>query len=468
MKSLFGLVLLASHLMGQTSGSWRSVDWKKEQAEVLAHYRSLIRIDTSNPPGNETKAVEYLKKVLEGAGIPTQTFSNDPSRANLVARISGNGSKRPLLIMAHTDVVGVQREKWPVDPFGAVIQDGYVWGRGSIDDKDKLTANLMTMLLLKRHQAQLDRDVIFLAEAGEEGTTQVGITFMVEKHLEAINAEFAITEGGGAVIRDGKVVFMNIGCTEKVPRATRLVVNGTSGHGSVPREDNALVHLSAALAKVGTWETPMRLNDTTRAYFERLAGISTPEAAARYNGLLDPAKSDTSQAYLRKNEPNRYSMLRTSVVPTIIKGGFRVNVIPSEAEATLDVRALPDEDMAKFYDEMRKVIGDPAVKIEAIPGNMRPAGKPSRLDTDLFRALEATAKKMYPGVTVLPTMSTGASDMAQLRAAGIPSYGIGPANLESDSLKYGAHSDVERLAEASLYRFVEFVWSAVTDVAGSK
>lgn len=445
-----------------------AIDWDKQRAEILRHHRDLIQIDTSNPPGNETKAVEYLKGVLEAEGIPTQTFALDPSRANLVARLKGNGSKRPILILAHTDVVGVQPEKWPVAPFGAVLKDGYIWGRGSRDDKDKLAANLMVMLLLKRNKAQLDRDVIFLAEAGEEGTTGPGIDFMVDRHLDAINAEYALTEGGSATIENGRVTVVQFGTTEKVPRRTRLVVNGTSGHGSVPRVDNALVHLSAAVAKVGTWETPMRLNDTTRTYFEKLATISTPEKAARYNGLLDPKRSAEIQRYLAVNEPARYSMLRTSVVPTILKAGFRMNVIPSEAEATLDIRALPDEDMPKFFAEMAKVIGDPAVRIEAGASDQRPAGPPSRLDTEMYRVLEQVSQRMYPGSTVLPTMSTGASDMAQLRAKGIQSYGIGPASTEEDSIQYGAHSDVERLLESSLYRFVEFTWSAVTEVAVHK
>src|SRR5713101_5394818 len=157
-----------------------AVDWEKEKSEILTHYRSLVQIDTRNPPGNETKAVEYLKKALESEGIPTKTFALDPARANLVARLKGHGGKRPLLILAHTDVVGVQREKWPVDPFGAVMKDGYIWGRGTSDDKDKLAANLMVMLLLKRSKAQLDRDVIFMAESGEEGTTRWGIDFMVK------------------------------------------------------------------------------------------------------------------------------------------------------------------------------------------------------------------------------------------------------------------------------------------------
>ena len=464
MRRLAVVVLVA----GVATAQIPPIDWDKQRAEILQHHRDLIQIDTSNPPGNETKAVEYLKSVLEAEGIPTQTFALDPSRANLVARLKGNGSKRPILILAHTDVVGVQPEKWPVDPFGAVLKDGYIWGRGSLDDKDKLASNLMVMLLLKRNKAQLDRDVIFLAEAGEEGTTGPGIDFMVNQHLDAINAEYAITEGGSARIENGRVAFVQIGTTEKVPRRTRLVVNGTSGHGSVPRVDNALVHLSAAVAKVGTWETPMRLNDTTRTYFEKLASISTPEKAARYNGLLDPKRTAEVQRYLAVNEPARYSMLRTSVVPTILKAGFRMNVIPSEAEATLDVRALPDEDMPKFYAEMARVIGDPAVRIEPANSDQRPAGPPSRLDTEMYRVLEQVSKQIYPGSTVLPSMSTGASDMAQLRAKGIQSYGIGPASTEEDSIRYGAHSDVERLLESSLYKFVEFTWKAVTEVAVHK
>jgi acetylornithine deacetylase/succinyl-diaminopimelate desuccinylase-like protein len=366
-------------------------------------------------------------------------------------------------------VVPVQREKWPVDPFGAVQKDGYVWGRGTKDDKDKLTANLMVMLLAKRLGAALDRDLIFLAESGEEADpTGVGIPFMVNQHLDEINAEFALTEGGSATVENGRVTVVNIQTTEKAPRRIRLIATGSSGHGSVPRLDNPLLHLSAAIAKVGAWETPMRLNDTTRTYFEKLAAISPPEKAARYNGLLDPQRAPAIQRYLAQNEPGRYSMLRTSVVPTMLKAGIGANVIPSEAEATFDIRALPDEDMAKFFEEMKRVIGDAAVRIEPITTNLRPVAPPSRLDSEMYRALEQVSKRMYPGATVLPTMSTGATDMAQLRAKGIQSYGIGPPSTESENTNYGAHSDVERMQESSLYRFVEFTWNAALEVAGAR
>ena len=300
MKMLVLAAVAASAAWAQTP----AINWEKQNAETLRHFRALVQIDTSNPPGNEIKAVEYLKKVIEAEGIPTQTFALDPNRPNLVARLKGNGSKRPLLILAHTDVVRVQRDKWPVDPFGAVLKDGYIWGRGTTDDKDKLTANLMSFLLLKRTGAPLDRDVIFLAEPGEEADpTGVGIRFMVEKHFDAIDAEFAVTEGPGATIENGRVTTVQITTTEKVPRRVRLVATGTSGHGSIPRLDNALIHLGAAVAKVGTWQTPMRLNDTTRTYFEKLAGVSPPKRPSDITGSSTPSAQARSSAIWRKTNP---------------------------------------------------------------------------------------------------------------------------------------------------------------------
>lgn len=462
MNRLWILLAMSAAAFAQSS----SVDWERNKAEILQHFRALVQIESVN--GNESRVVEYLKKALEAEGIPTKTFALDPNRANLVARLKGNGSKRPLLILAHTDVVAVQREKWPVDPFAAVLKDGYIWGRGTSDDKDVLTANLMTMLLLKRSGVPLDRDVIFLAESGEEtDPTDVGIKFMMEQHFDEIDAEFALTEGGSTTIENGRVITVQVATTEKAPRRVRLITNGTSGHGSVPRLDNALTHLGAAVQKVGTWQTPMRLNDTTRTYFEKLASISTPEMAARYNGLSDPQRSAAIQRYLAEFEPKHYSMLRTSVVPTIMKAGVGANVIPSEAEATIDIRVLPDEDVTKFYEEMKKVIDDPAVKIVPIVSS-RPVAAPSRLDNAMYRALETAGKRSYPGSIVLPGMLTGYTDMALLRAKGIQSYGIGPAMTRIDQTNFGPHSDVERLLESSLYQFVAFAWDVVTEVSVTK
>jgi acetylornithine deacetylase/succinyl-diaminopimelate desuccinylase-like protein len=469
MKRLFAVavaVCSSATLLAQAPAAGKMPDWSLLRSEILGRYRALVQIDST--AGHETLVVDYLRKALEGEGIATKTLALDPKRANLVARIKGNGTKRPLLILAHTDVVGVQREKWPVDPFGAVVKDGYVWGRGSKDDKPVLVANLVSMLLLKRLGVPLDRDVIFLAESGEEADLAgVGINYVVREHFADIDAEFAMTEGGGATIDGSRVTRVSLGTAEKLPARARLVASGTAGHGSVPRLDNAVVHLAAAVDRVGRWETPMRLNDTTRTYFEKLAAISPPDRSAAYKALLDPEKAAGAQKFLREHSPAEYSMLRTSVVPTLLKAGVGANVIPSEAEATLDIRALPGEDIRKFYADMEKVIGDPAVKIIPIP-QTRPPSPASRIDTEMYRVMERVAATIYPGATVLPAMSTGASDQAQLRAKGIQSYGIGPAVTESDAINYPSHGDVERLAESSLYPFVQYVWTVVTEIAAHK
>jgi len=442
------------------------LDWAKYDAETLEHFQALLRLDTSNPPGNEVRAVEYLKHVLEREGISVQVFALDPARPNLVARIKGSGKKRPLLILGHTDVVTVDPKKWKFPPFSGTRDGGYVYGRGATDDKDNVVACLMNMLLLKRLNMPLDRDVIFLAESGEEGSTSVGIDFMVKQHFSAIEAEYALAEGGGVMREGGKSTLARVGTAEKIPYSVRLIARGPAGHGSVPLKTNAVVRLSQAVAKVAAWQTPMRLNDTTRTYFERLAGLSTPERAARYNGIFDSTKSSAVQEYLAEHEPSHYSMLRTSVSPNVIQGGYRYNVIPSEAEARLDVRAAPGENMPALLAEMKKVINDPSVEIVSGAGT-RPPGDPSPIGNEVFKTIEANMKKHY-GVVTVPFMGTGASDKAQLRAKGIHSYGIGPlTDVEDGPLGFGAHSDQERILEAELHRFVRFHWDTVVSIAGA-
>jgi acetylornithine deacetylase/succinyl-diaminopimelate desuccinylase-like protein len=442
-------------------------NWSQIEEETMRHFQAILRLDTSNPPGNETLVVEYLKSVLDKEGIETKVFANDPRRANLIARLRGNGKKRPVLIMGHTDVVTVDPTKWKHPPFSATREGGYVYGRGATDDKDNVVACLMVMLMLKRMNTPLDRDVIFLAEASEEGGGADGIGYMVREHFDEIDAEYCFAEGGGVVRSGGKIQYAAVATTEKISRGARLVARGISGHGSVPLRSNAIVHLANAVAKVAAWRTPVRLNDTTRAYFERLAKLSPPDAAARYHQLLRPGNSDDVQEYLAINEPRLSSTLRTSISPNIIKGGYRSNVIPSEAEATLDIRALHDEDMAWFFDEMKKVIDDPAIEIVRA-GNSRPGSPPSRLDTEAFRALEEANKRVYNTVT-LPTMLTGATDMAQLRAKGVQCYGVGPMTDSEDGPKgFGAHSDQERLLEESIHKFVRFHFDIVVNLAKAR
>jgi acetylornithine deacetylase/succinyl-diaminopimelate desuccinylase-like protein len=444
------------------------VNWKDVEAETMRHFQALVQIDTADPPGHEKPAVDYLRTVLEKEGIATKTFAVTPERPNLVARIKGNGKKRPLLIMGHTDVVNVDPKKWTFPPFGAVRDGGYIYGRGTVDDKDNVVACLMIMLMLKRMNVELDRDVIFLAEAGEEGSVRHGILFMVNKHWEEIDAEFALAEGGGVPRRGGKVRYVSVGTAEKIPYALKLVARGPAGHGSRPLRTNAVVHLAQAVAKVAAWQTPMRLNDTTRTYFERLATISGPEEAARYNNLVNPEKTEAIQEYFAVSEPGHHSMLRTSISPNIFQAGYRVNVIPSEAVATLDVRALPDENLPAFIEQLKKVVNDPQVDVVREVRDTRPGAAPSRLDTELFKIIEQVGKQHY-NVLTLPTMQTGATDMAYLRAKGVQAYGIGPMTDEEDGPKgFGAHSDQERILEEALHKFVQYHWDVVVAMAGAR
>lgn len=437
--------------------------------EALRHFQAILRLDTSNPPGNELRVVEYVEGVLQEAGIETRRFARDANRPNLVARLRGNGSKRPLLLMGHTDVVPVDAAKWTHPPFAATRDGGYIYGRGTLDDKPSVAAALMTMLRLKRANVPLDRDVIFLAEASEEGNGPFGINHMVAEHWSEIDAEYCIAEGGGVVREGGRIRFAAVAATEKIPHTLRMVARGVAGHGSVPLQSNAIVHLSQAIARLAAWRTPMRLNETTRAYFEGLARIAPPDEAARYRAIVEGRDLEPVQDHFAAHVPHLYSLLRTSISPNVVKGGYLRNVIPSEAEATLDVRALPDEDMSGFLDRMRALIDDPAIEIlPAATGNGRPAAPPSRLGTEAFQAIERVNQRVY-GVPTLPTMLAGATDMAQVRSRGVQCYGIGPMVDREDAAKgFGAHSDQERILEEAFQQFVRAHWEIVHDLAASR
>ena len=456
-------VLIAPLVLAQTQP-----DWKALEEEAMRHFQALVRFDTSDPPGNEKPAADYLKTVLEKEAIPVQVLSVEPHRPNIVARLKGNGSKRPLLIMGHTDTVNIDPKKWTHPPFGAVREGGHVYGRGTVDDKDNVVAALMAMLILKRQNVPLDRDVIFLAEAGEEGSVRYGIKFMVEQHFAEIDAEYCYAEGGGVTRQGGQVKFASVQTLEKIPRAIELTAKGVAGHGSVPLKSNPVAHLSTAVGKIAAWRPPIRLNETTGAYFKRLAALSSPEDAKRYRDVLspDPAISDPADDYLLEHEPRHASMLRTSLSPTIFNAGYRVNVIPSEAKATIDVRVHPDEDPAKVLEAVRAVVNDPAIDVNWTQRDVRPHGT-TRLNTEAFKVIEANVTKHYKATT-LPTMSTGATDMAYLRAKGMQCYGVGPAtDIEDGPKGFGAHSDQERILESEFHRFVRFHYDIVADLARS-
>ena len=466
----FLIAIALAALVGSIHAQTAAPDWRAVEDETLRHYQALLRLDTSNPPGNEDVAAQYLKGVFDQAGIPAQIVAKDPKRSNVIARLKGSGRKRPLLIMGHTDVVTVDPAKWKFPPFSATRDGGYVYGRGAVDDKDNLAAALMTMLLLKQYNVPLDRDVIFLAEAGEEGSTGVGIDFVVREHFPEVDAEYCLAEGGGVTRKGGSVAFATVQTLEKVPRRIELVAGGVAGHGSVPLKTNPIVRLAGAVARIGEWRPQIRLNETTAAYFKRLAEISPPEIAQHYRAVLssDPAVQKAADDWLFEHEPRHSSMLRTSASPNIMSGGYRFNVIPSQATATIDVRLLPDENQEAFLEQVKKVVNDPSVEVRYPTAATRPGGMEARLDSEAFKAIEAAVTRIYSTVTI-PTMSTGATDMAQLRGKGIQCFGIGPATDFEDGPKgFGAHSDQERLLESELHRFVRFNWDVVTSLVRSR
>jgi len=457
---LAGLVLLLAGTLPAAPPA--APDFAAARDEVVKILVGLVRIDTSNPPGNEAPAAEYIKQILDREGIASEIFESAPGRGNIVARLRGSGSKRPLLLLAHLDVVGVERDQWTQDPFAGEIRQGYIYGRGASDDKAMVAVNLETLLQLHRLKLPLERDVIFLAEAGEEGTPKFGIDFMIANHWDKIACEFALNEGGTIHEEKGKINFVGISTTEKVPRGMRLVARGSSGHGSMPRLDNAIIHLAAAVAKIGEWQPPMRLNDTTRAFFAQIARISPPAQAYLLTHLSDPKV----QQKLRQANIAFNSMLRTSVVPTIIQGGFRSNVIPAEAAATLDIRALPDEDIHALRQTLQRLINDPAVEVIGPAESERPVTPPTRRDTQMYRALERAQQRVFPGAVTLPILLTGATDSAQLRAKGVQAYGLGTVAGDIETARI--HGNDERVSVEGIGRFLEFEYAAVVDVAAKK
>lgn len=461
-SSLRTAFLAASAALLVTAAPGAAQDWAKAREEAVANLQALVRLDTSDPAtGNETAVVKRIQEILAREGIESRIYEKEPGRGNIVARLKGSGAKRPLLLFGHIDVVGVEKDKWTTDPFSAEIRDGYVWGRGTQDDKGMTVAALQVFLMLKRANVPLDRDVIFMANSGEEGNPSIGVQFMAEEHFDEIDAEFALNEGGSIDQVNGRTV-VSVGTSEKVGRGMRLTARGTSGHASRPLPDNAIIHLAAAVAKFGSWQYPMRLNETTRAYFKLMADVVEPERADLYRNLENPARTAEVQEKLRLIDPNANSMLRTSVSPTILQAGFRSNVIPAEATARLDIRALPDDDPQWLADEMKRLIDDPAIEI-APPGRGRPVNPPMPMDSELYRALQKAQAEVFPGGITVPQMGTGATDSSYLRAKGILSYGLGVPKGREGAL---AHGNDERASIEGYERFLRFLHRTVIEVAG--
>jgi acetylornithine deacetylase/succinyl-diaminopimelate desuccinylase-like protein len=464
---MFRPVLLILICSAAPAWAQNGFDRAAAQNETLEHLKRLIALDTQNPPGNEIITARYLDAQLKGLpGIETHILDPGDGRANFVARLhAGNPSRSPVLVMAHMDVVGADLSKWTTPPFQPSERDGYLYGRGAIDDKGMLAALVVAIARIARIRDALDRDVILLATAAEEGGDQ-GIERVLEKHFDLIkDAEFAMNEGGRVRLRGGRVNTINIQITEKISYVVVATARGTGGHGSVPVPDNAIAALARALARVHESKPPVRLNPVTREYFARLAKVESDpamrDAMAAIATATDQAGIDKAADVLSR-EPLHSAVLRTGVALTMIGGGIRSNIIPSEATATLNVRVLPQGDIAADVAEMNRIGGEKAVTFE-LKGQPHTAPPVSPTTTALFQAMESVGRTMAPDAVVVPFMSTGGTDGAMLRAQGIATYGILPMPLTMDD-ELRMHGDNERVPISSLGWAAEYLYRVLQTV----
>lgn len=438
-------------------------------SETIAHLQALIRFDTSNPPGNEIVVARYLDEVLRGAGIETWLDEPAEGRASLIARIEGDGSERPLLLMAHMDVVGVEAEKWSVSPFAGELRDGHVYGRGAIDDKGMLACNLMAMLLVRRAMAASGavptRDLVFLATSDEETGGIFGIDWVLANRRALVDAEFALNEGGRVRMVDGRALYAAVQCAEKVPHNVIVTARGPGGHASIPLAGNAIARLAAAVARIAAHQEPLALSDVTRTFFLQLASV-WPDATLRL-AMADLASGDTARvasgARTVAGVPSMDAVLRNGISPTLIGGGTRANVIPTEAQATLNIRTLPGQSVEALVDRLRAMVGDPEVTI-AVKSSGHDAPQ-SPIDSPMFRAIADAVAELDPRILTVPYLSTGATDSATLRNAGIACYGILPFPLTQDD-EDRMHGHDERVPVDSLGFGVRLVHGIVQRMCG--
>jgi len=472
---LFGTLSLSSPALAQSRASSQpapssttqvappSTDINKISDEAIVWLQDLVRIDTSN--GNEIAAAKYVAALLQKENIPYEIFESEPGRATLVARLSNSPFPDPskaILLLAHLDVVRVDKSKWSVDPFGGIIKDNYIWGRGVIDDKGMVAANLATMVALKRSAARLNRDVILVAEADEETGGRLGIKYMVEKHWDKIAGGFGLNEGGGPMLHDGKVQYVNVQAAEKVAININVIATGPAGHASVPRPENAVIHLAAAVAKIGVFEAPVQFNTITRAYFEGIAPFQDEETSKWMRALEQPDRKEHAARIISQN-PFWNSMLRDSIAPTELNAGFQTNVIPSIATANLNVRLMPGNLAEPLIAKLNDLVADPQVRLELAP-NPAQSAPSSSITSDLFKTITQVAASDFNGVPAVPQMSTFLTDSAALRMHSVEAYGLIPFPLSEQDILL-MHSDNERLSLDAFRKGVVFLHDVVTKFA---
>ena len=436
------------------------IDWRAVEGEVVGYLQELIRIDTTNPPGNETAAARHLGGILEAEGFAPQLTESAPGRGNVTARYPG-GPEPPLLLLGHTDVVACEPDKWSVPPFSGALHDGCVWGRGALDMKNMVAAQLMVLLLLKRQRIRLNRDIIYAATADEEaGKGDHGPGWLLDHHPEQIEADFILTEGGGADLWVGDTHFFTCQTGQKGICRIHLRVSGRPGHGSMPHDDNALVRLSRALAGLHRARFPLHPSATVTAFLEGLAAPQDEGTATLLRQVTHPEQSDAALAQLPlagdlKEELR--ALLRNTASLTIFHAGDKINVIPAEARASIDGRLAPGQDADSFLAELRQFIGD-GVEIEI--DQYSPPLEASA-ESDLYRAIETVMGDHVPDARLVPVISNGGTDAKHIcpRRPGTQVYGFMPyrqrPGLEESRLIHGhdERTTVENLLFATQVLF---------------
>ncbi|HJP87183.1 MAG TPA: M20/M25/M40 family metallo-hydrolase, partial [Gemmatimonadaceae bacterium] len=429
-------------------------DTDRTRSETVERLQTIIRFDTTNPPGNELPLALYLEDALKAEGIETSILVPEKDRAQLIGRIRGSGAERPVILLAHMDVVSVQRTSWSHDPFGGEISDGYLYGRGAIDDKGMLTANLMAMLLLKRELAHsrrtLTRDVVFVATCDEESGGEMGMGWLVDNHPEVLDAEYALNEGGRTRIIEGGRCYLAVQAAEKISHVVTVTAHGTAGHAAIPLPDNAIARLGRAVAQLSKHVEPLVLTDITRQFFARLADI-WPNQVARdaMVDLVDAKGGRSADAGRILSEiPVFNAVLRNGISPTVVSGGKQFNVIPDSAGVVLNVRTLPGQSIDAVVGRLRAVITEPGVTVEVTErGVEAPASDPQ---STMFAAIAETAHELDPKIAVVPYLSTGVTDSARLRRLGVQAYGVLPFPMvQSDEERM--HGNDERIPLDSLH-----------------
>jgi len=452
-RLLCALIAFAGIAFGQPS---------ETVADLAVRYLpELIRLDTTNPPGNETRVARYLKQVADREEISAELLGDDPQRLNFIARLRGSGAKRPLLLIAHSDVVPADRSSWSVDPLAAIQKNGYIYGRGAEDDKQLLAAELAVMVDLRRRKVALARDIILLSESDEEAGS-LGATWIVQHAWQKIDAEFALNEYSYILPTPSGIPVFQIQTAEKVPTRFKMTAHGTAGHGSLPRDDNPVEHLARAIYRLSQAEQPVKLNATTRAYLAAMTKLPdyawlVPLAAK----LEDPAAASAAADEIRKRDPEIHAMLRTTVSATMLSAGTKINVIPNTAEAQFDARRLPTESRDEVFERFRKIIDDPAITIEPT-SSQQPSTEPSSLTSPLYLAMEKVFRAAEPNASVVPFLMRGTTDGAYLRARGMAVYGV-PVFRKDGELRM--HGNDERIAVWNLRAGADLLAKIVLEVA---